>query len=692
MRTDDGIEQTYPPTTAEKKLARKNKLKAIGTSLMALTNEHQLKFNFYKNAKSLKEAIEKRFRGNKESKKVQKTLLKQQYENFSGNCLEGLDQIYDSLPSEWKTHTLIWRNKPDLETLSMDDLYNNLKIYETEVKGSSSSSQNSKNVAFVSSNSSDSTNQAYGSNSTNTDTLSDVMAMLTMRVRRFLKKTGRKVGANGSETIGFDKTKVECYNCHKRGHFARECKALRENSNREPVRRNVTVETIDANALMAQDGFRVVKPIWNNTRKVNHQNSLRMSNPHPKRNLVPRAVLMRSGFKTLNTARQNSSRAVVSVNTARQINTAYPRPRGNPQLELQEKSVIDSGCSRHMIGNMSYLSEYEEIDGGYIAFGGDPKGGKITSKGKISTDTECVVLSPDFKLLNESQVLLRVPRKNNIYNVDLEKVAPSGDPLGKFDGKTDEGFFVGYSVNSKAFRVFNSRTRIVEETLHITFLENKPNIAGSGPTWLFDIDTLTKSMNYKPVVAGNQSNGSAGKARVETIPNKDYIILPLSTQYPLLSSSSKHSPGDGFKPSGEEEKKDAKDLGNKDNEVLSTEKPIVNQEKDANVNITNNNNTVSLTANAANTKDYVVDENIVYGYKTIHEEKRDRVEKAATTAASLDVEQDSGTINRTQSTAIPNEPIPQGTSLVGSPRHQDTILRDRPAQTRVLALENNKTV
>ncbi|GJW59554.1 hypothetical protein Tco_0108889 [Tanacetum coccineum] len=133
-RTVDGVEQTYPPTTAEEKLARKNELKARGTLLMALPNEHQLKFNTYKNAKSLMEAIEKRFEGNKESKKVHKTLLKQKYENFNGSSSQGLDQIYDrlqklisqleihretisqedvnlkllrSLPSEWKTHNLI---------------------------------------------------------------------------------------------------------------------------------------------------------------------------------------------------------------------------------------------------------------------------------------------------------------------------------------------------------------------------------------------------------------------------------------------------------------------------------------------------------------------------------------------------------------------------------------------------------
>nr|GFB30072.1 retrovirus-related Pol polyprotein from transposon TNT 1-94 [Tanacetum cinerariifolium] len=85
------------------------------------------------------------------------------------------------------------------------------------------------------------------------------------------------------------------------------------------------------------------------------------------------------------------------------------------------------------------------------------------------------------------------------------------DPLGKFNRKADEGFLVRYSVSSKAFRVFNSRTRIVQETLHINFLENHPNVVGSGPTWLFDIDTLTKSMNYQPVTVGNQPNPSTVK-------------------------------------------------------------------------------------------------------------------------------------------------------------------------------------
>nr|GEX74713.1 ribonuclease H-like domain-containing protein [Tanacetum cinerariifolium] len=239
---------------------------------------------------------------------------------------------------------------------------------------------------------------------------------------------------------------------------------------------------------------------------------------------------------------------------------------GNPQYALKDKGVIDSACSRHMIGNMSYLFDFEEINGGYVALGGNPKGGKITG------DLSCLFAKAtldesnlwhirlghiNFKTMNKlvkGNLVRGLPSKvfkTNHTCVACKKakqhrascfMRPFGcpvtilntlDPLVKFDEKADEGFYIGYSISSKAFRVFNSRTRIVRETLHINFLENQPNIAGSGPTWLFDIDTLTKSMNYLPVTAGNQPNPSTGiqehfdadKAREGNV--QQYVLFPL---------------------------------------------------------------------------------------------------------------------------------------------------------------------
>ncbi|GKA66392.1 putative ribonuclease H-like domain-containing protein [Tanacetum coccineum] len=278
----------------------------------------------------------------------------------------------------------------------------------------------------------------------------------------------------------------------------------------------------------------------------------------------------------------------------------------------------------------------------------------------LFTETECLVLSHDFKLLDESQILLKVPRQNNMYSFDLKNIVPSGnltclfakatidesnlwhkrlghinfktmnklvrgnlvkglplklfendhtyvacqkgkqhkasykiklvssisqslqmlhmdllgstsnwvfvtkphnktpyellhdrppsisfmrpfgcpvnilntlDLLGQFDEKADEGFFVGYSINIKAFRVFNTRTRKVEENLHITILENKPNVVGSDPDWLFDIDLLTNSMNYEPYTTGNQTNKNAG-IKDNT---QQYILLPLRYDSPKSS-------------------------------------------------------------------------------------------------------------------------------------------------------------
>ncbi|GKE36311.1 ribonuclease H-like domain-containing protein, partial [Tanacetum coccineum] len=182
-------------------------------------------------------------------------------------------KLLRSLLSAWNNIALIIRNKTDLDTLSMDDLYNNMKVYESEIKDQSSSSSNSHNVAFTSlentSNTNEVVNIAHEISTTNnedleqidTDDLEEIdlkwqVAMLTMRVKRFLKKTGRNLNFNGKETVGFDKTKVECYNCHKRGHFARECRALMNQGNRNGYgpRRNAPVDTSTTNALVVQDG------------------------------------------------------------------------------------------------------------------------------------------------------------------------------------------------------------------------------------------------------------------------------------------------------------------------------------------------------------------------------------------------------------------------------------------------------
>ncbi|GJS80615.1 putative ribonuclease H-like domain-containing protein [Tanacetum coccineum] len=151
------------------------------------------------------------------------------------------------------------------------------------------------------------------------------------------------------------------------------------------------------------------------------------------------------------------------------------------------------------------------------------------------------------------------------------------DHLNKFDVKANEGLFIGYSLNSKAFRVFNSRTKIVEENLHIRFSKSTPNAMGSRPDWIFDIDALTRTMNYKPSLA-----------RKETEPIKDYILLPLWTADPPYSQDPNSSQDDGSEPSSDDGKKVAEDP--------RKESECKDQEKEDNVNNTN-------TVNAAGTNE-----------------------------------------------------------------------------------------
>nr|GEU98510.1 hypothetical protein [Tanacetum cinerariifolium] len=585
------------PVTTEEKVQKKYDVQARSMLLIELPNEHLMTFNQYKDAKTLSAAIQTRFGGNEATKKTQKALLKQMYKNFSAPSTESIEASEDCKSAGYL------RNKPDLDTMSFDDLYNNFKIVEQE-RSSNSLSLKAMDLRLV-----------------------------TVLVKIFIMRSKKSPDAPLVKELALD----------------------------DKLEKKTVFPTIA---------------------------KIEFVRPKQQERLVRKPV-----------------KAIHS-------------------LSCRRKKLLIVVALGHMTGNMSYLSEYEEINGGHVAFVEDPKG-----------DTECVVLSPDFKLLDESQVLLRFLRKNNMYIVDLKNVAPSGDdysrfslvfflatkdetsgilkafitgienliyykvkiircdnrtefknkeinqfceekgikrefsvartsqhnevaerknrtlietaktmladsklpttfwdevintacyvqnrvlvikphnkvpyelfngrtpslsfmrpfecpvtilntldPLGKFDGKADEGFFVGYYVNSKAFRVFNNRTMIVEETLPIIFLENKPNVAGS-------------------------------KARVETIPDKDYILLPLWTQDLLFSSSYKDSPGAGCKPSWEE-KKDAEGSGNIDSEVPNTEEPRINQEKDAKVNSTNNINAISLTINVADIEDNAVDENIVYG-------------------------------------------------------------------------------
>ncbi|GJX03328.1 putative ribonuclease H-like domain-containing protein [Tanacetum coccineum] len=197
--TVEGVLLEMPITTAEEKAQRRLEVKARSTLMMGIPNEYQLKFNSIKDAKKLLEAVETRFGRNEATKKTQRNLLKQQYENFTALRSEMLDQTFDwiqklllrSLSPEWNTHAVVWRNKADLDTMSMDDLYNNLKVYEPEVKGMSSSSSSTQNMAFVSysNNNTSSTTEAVNTahrvstastqvnaaKSTNIDNLSDAV-------------------------------------------------------------------------------------------------------------------------------------------------------------------------------------------------------------------------------------------------------------------------------------------------------------------------------------------------------------------------------------------------------------------------------------------------------------------------------------------------------------------------------------
>ncbi|GJW03753.1 copia protein [Tanacetum coccineum] len=474
-----------------------------------------------------------RFGRNAATKKTQRNLLKQQYENFTAPSLEMLDQTFNrlqklvshlellgetisqedvsqkllrSLSPEWNTHVVVWRNKTDLDTMSMDDLHSNLKPVEAVVL----LKQLIAAIEMI--------------------WKRWKMAMLTMRAKRFLKNTCRKLTINGNESVGFDKSKLECYNCHKKRHFAKECKVKRNQDyqNKESTRRTAkegpnyalmaysspssdsesdeevskvvrksndspiiedwvsdseeenvsqtktekkivkpsiakiefvkpkqqektarkTVKQVEQhrqnthsprgnqrnwNNMMSQklgsnfemfnkacyvcgsfdhlqvdcnyhqkqfQNQRMVKPVWNNAQRVNHQNFAKKTHPCAKKNMVPRAVLMKSGLVSINTARKNISKTAVLVNTARQVNTTYSTTRPMSYLSKTTHSTVKRPIHKNTTFKNSNINQRGNTVRGKKINTARPKAVVKGNNFNVVKASACWVWKPKHKVLD----------------------------------------------------------------------------------------------------------------------------------------------------------------------------------------------------------------------------------------------------------------------------------------------------
>nr|GEW14640.1 hypothetical protein [Tanacetum cinerariifolium] len=537
-----GAKGPSPPKTAEQKLARKNKLKAKSTLILAIPDKHLLKFHACKDAKSLWEAINNRFKGNKESKKMQKTILKQNYINFAASIKKGLDKTYDrfqklisqleihgevisqedanmkllrSLPSAWDNIALIMRNKSNLDTLSID--LNDNHVSEREVLDNVFNSMidsrerirddNQVNNRFKKGKGYHAVSPPYTGNymplradlsflglddyvfKSKESDIEDGNVFKTKEVKKTVKPSlekiefvnarnttvenenkakkprkfsqsprGNKRNWNGLMTQrlgdGFKFKKKSCFVCGSFNHLTKDCDFYE----------NKMIEKSVLNNKGKITGPKEIRPVWDNTARVNHQSKL--THPHPKRNIVPVAVLTKSRQVPVNAAKQSFHRATTLVSAARRVNTAATRqmlkvvvsaaegnrdnavkssacwiwrPKRNlidhiskysgsytlkrfkcvdPQGRLKsDQEFFDSGCSRHMTGNKSYLTDYQEINGGFVVFGRNVKGGNqtYTNAGPKSSEDEVV---DDAKKKGTE-----VPRKEN----GLQDPAKEGD-------------------------------------------------------------------------------------------------------------------------------------------------------------------------------------------------------------------------------------------------------------------------
>nr|GEW28874.1 hypothetical protein [Tanacetum cinerariifolium] len=454
---DDGTSTTLLPcpVTTEEKAQKKNAVKARKT----------------------------RFGGNEATKKTQNTILKQLYENFSAKSKE---------------------NKSDLDTMSIHDLYNNFNIVEQEVKGTACSDSSSQNIDFMTSPTTNSTNEvstAYGvstastqsstvSTKVSTASLSDAtvyaflsnqlngsqlihedleqiheddleemylkwqLELLSMRTKRFFQKTKRKITINRSDTTGFDKSKVECYNCHKMEHFSKECRQPRNQDsrswNQDSSRRTVNVEETPPKAMVSID--RVGSQITDISRKGVGSKCYNVVPPPPIGLFSPSKIdLFYSGLEEFQQSKFESYGPKSCRIESKNASNIIPN-KLKESTEVKEYS--DVSLVKKLASNDKLTAITVKGKGWYqgIIIQG------ITGKGTIHTgildfknvyfvkelkfnlfsvsqmcdkknnvlftDTECIVLTPNFKLPDENQILLRVPKRKNMYSVDMKNIVP----------------------------------------------------------------------------------------------------------------------------------------------------------------------------------------------------------------------------------------------------------------------------
>nr|GEY56945.1 hypothetical protein [Tanacetum cinerariifolium] len=355
------------------------------------------------------EAVEKRFGRNAATKKTQRNLLKQQYENCTASNLEVINEEVNTAHCVSTASTKATAvNSTTIDNLSDD-----------AIRSFFTSQPNSPQL------NNEDLQQIHPDDLEEMD-LRWQIVMLTIRARRFLKNTGRKFSLNGNETIGFDKSKVECYNCYKRGHFARECKSLRSQhtKHKESTKRTVPMEIPTLAALVSYDGLE------------EFVNEHIVTEPTVKKPKVETSEAKASADKS-KVVRKNFGPPLIEDCISDSEDEAKSKSKikketGNPKHALNDKGVIDSGCSRHIAGNMSYLSDfeklnggyvafggnrsyltdYEEIDEGFVAFGGNSKRGKITEK-EVYVCQHLRFEDPDhpnkvYKVVKEIQQLVKV--------------------------------------------------------------------------------------------------------------------------------------------------------------------------------------------------------------------------------------------------------------------------------------------